>query len=95
MQKFLFLIFVAVASSRIEIVDVHHSYGTCHDYYSSANSRSTFDKLYIQPYPVPFKERRQLNISAQFDIKEVIPKGANITVEIFSDKNSWDPDIPC
>ena len=96
MQQIIILTFLAAVSSRARLIDVHPSYGTCHDDYPNATSSSTFDKLDIQPYPVPFKEREQLNISVQFTINEVIPSGANITIEILSRMDSILPiKIPC
>merc|ERR1712107_922894 len=96
MQQIIILIFLAAVSSGARLIDVHPSYGTCHDDYPNATSSSTFDKLDIQPYPVPFKEREQLNISVQFTINEIIPSGANITIEILSRMESLIPlPIPC
>ena len=90
------LIFLAAMSSGARLIDVHPSYGTCHDDYPNATSSSTFDKLHIHPHPVPFKEREQLNISVQFTINEIIPSGANITIEILSRIDSILPiEIPC
>ena len=96
MQQIIILTFLTAVSSRARLIDVHPSYGTCHDDYPNATSSSTFDKLDIQPYPVPFKEREQLNISVQFTINEMIPSGANITIEILSRMDSILPiKIPC
>ena len=81
MKSFLFLICAHstfVSSKSVKISQIQ--FGMCP---SSQDQNSTFDSLDVQPYPIPLRAGFALNISAQFTLNQVIPKGSTIQVNLY------------
>ena len=81
MKPYIFLscaYFTLVSSKSVKISQIQ--YGLCP---SSQDQNSTFDSLDVQPYPIPLRAGLPLNISAQFTLNQVIPKGAKVQVNLY------------